>query len=146
MLANKTGASKSRVRLLLTGIMLSVIATGFASPHLLAKESISHADVVPMGKWLTFRQAHYTNEPILLHLRTGYERAVLMPESVRLMDDQKNLPGCTLEIDQNVVGFYPTQVFQRRSVTFIGSNSGKKYQLLVSASPTGIRQPLQITH
>ena len=101
--------------------------------------------VKPQGEWLEFRQARFANKPILLHLRQGYERAVLMPEPIRLENESQTLPGCAVEIDTDVVGFYPTQTFARKSIKFVGLRSGTVYELRVRASPDGIRQPLQIT-
>ena len=99
----------------------------------------------PQGEWLEFRQARFVNKPILLHLRQGYERAVLMPEPIRLENESQTLPGCAVEIDTDVVGFYPTQTFARKPIRFVGLRSGTVYELRVRASPEGIRQPLQIT-
>lgn len=97
-----------------------------------------------MGDWLEFKQTGFSGDPILLHLRTGYERAVLMPEPVRLQNANQRLPGCEVFIDNDVVGFYPTQTFKREPVRFVGIESGTVYELRVRASPRGMRQPLQI--
>lgn len=95
--------------------------------------------------WLEFRQTRFNDQPILLHLRRGYERAVLMPEPIRLQDDSQVLPGCAVQIDTDVVGFFPTETFARQSIKFVGLETGTVYDLRVRASPDGIRQPLQIT-
>jgi hypothetical protein len=97
------------------------------------------------GKWLEFRQTRFNNKPVLLHLRQGYERAVVMPEPIRLLDESQTLPGCAVAIDTDVVGFYPISTFARKPIKFVGLNSGTVYELRVRASPEGIRQPLQIT-
>ena len=102
-------------------------------------------DVRPMGEWVEFRKARYGGSPILLHLRSGYERAVVMPEPIRLLDETQTLPGCAVEIDTDVVGFFPTRNFTRQPIRFVGLQSGTVYELRVRASPQGIRQPLQIT-
>ena len=99
----------------------------------------------PQEKWLEFRQTRFVNKPILLHLRQGYERAVLMPEPIRLENESQTLPGCAVAIDTDVVGFYPTRTFARKPIRFVGLRSGTVYELRVRASPEGIRQPLQIT-
>ncbi len=101
--------------------------------------------VKTQGEWLEFRQTRFVNKPVLLHLRQGYERAVLMPEPIRLENESQTLPGCAVEIDTDVVGFYPTKTFARKSIRFVGLSSGTVYELRVRASPEGIRQPLQIT-
>lgn len=103
------------------------------------------SNVRAMGEWAEFRKARYNDKPILLHLRSGYERAVLMPETIRLLDDTQTLPGCAVEIDTDVVGFFPTTSFARKPIRFVGLQSGTVYELRVRASPEGIRQPLQIT-
>mgnify|MGYP000288511266 CR=1 FL=1 len=100
--------------------------------------------VAPMGNWLEFRQATYRGKPILVHLRAGYERAVLMPEQVRLAEGDIRLPDCAIEIDGDIVGFYPQQPFERRPVEFIGLETGRRFTLRVRASETGFRQPLEI--
>ena len=107
--------------------------------------SYAAGQVKPQGEWLEFRQTRFNNKPILLHLRQGYERAVLMPEPIRLESASQTLPGCAVEIDTDVVGFYPTKAFARKPIRFVGLNSGTVYELRVRASPEGIRQPLQIT-
>ena len=99
----------------------------------------------PQKEWLEFRQTRFDNKPVLLHLRQGYERAVLMPEPIRLENDSQILPGCAVAIDTDVVGFYPTKTFARKPIRFVGLNTGTVYELRVRASPEGIRQPLQIT-
>lgn len=109
-----------------------------------AQEALENGEVEPMGHWVEFQHVQFENIPILLHLRTGYERAVLMPEPVQLKDANLTLPGSEVLIDQEVVGFYPTTSFTRRSMHFIGLTTGTVYELRISASPTGLRQPLQI--
>lgn len=101
--------------------------------------------IEPEGEWLEFRQTRFDNKPILLHLRQGYERAVLMPEPIRLQDESQTLPGCAVAIDTDVVGFFPTQTFARKPIKFLGLRSGTVYVLRVRASPEGMRQTLQIT-
>lgn len=128
-------------------ILVSVffLTPAFVSRPALAQQELTREDVQPMGEWLEFRKARYVSKPILIHLRTGYERAVLMPEPVRLKANQSALPGCTIEIDAEVIGFYPTRTFARLGIKFIGLDTGKEYELRVRASTSGIRQPLQIT-
>ncbi|NND92792.1 MAG: hypothetical protein HKN42_18195 [Granulosicoccus sp.] len=102
-------------------------------------------DVVPMAEWLEFRKARYVTRPILLHLLNGHERAVLMPEPIRLLDEEQSLPGCAVAIDHDVIGFFPTRTFPRKPIKFLGLDSGTVYELRVRASPDGMQQPLQIT-
>lgn len=124
--------------------MLFLTATG-AQAEVAGNSASMPSNVRPMGEWVEFRKARYANEPILLHLRSGYERAVLMPEPIKLLDDAQVLPGCAVEIDTDVIGFFPTRTFAREPIKFVGLQSGTVYELRVRASPAGIRQPLQIT-
>ncbi|MFK7854298.1 MAG: hypothetical protein AB8B79_09310 [Granulosicoccus sp.] len=128
-------------------LILVFSAEGLLNRPLLAQTQpeITRDNVQPMGQWFDFRQARYGSNGVLLHLRTGYERAVLMPEPIELKAGQSNLPGCDIEIDSDVIGFYPTRSFKRQSVEFIGLESGTVYVLKVRSSTTGIRQPLQIS-
>lgn len=125
---------------LMPGATASVAQTAQSGP-----DNNPPGRVKPQGEWLEFRQTRFVNKPILLHLRQGYERAVLMPEPIRLESESQTLPGCAVEIDTDVVGFYPTQTFTRKPIRFVGLRSGTVYELQVRASPEGIRQPLQIT-
>lgn len=104
----------------------------------------SDVEVKPMGNWLEYRQADYKGNPLIIHLRTGYERAVLFPEPVRLNDPDQTLPDCDLVLDEELLGFYPKRSFKRQTLKLTGSESGTEYVLVVQASPYGIRQPLQI--
>lgn len=122
-----------------------IMASQIANAQQSSSATTVRDGVLPMGQWLEFRQARYGSKPILLHLRTGYERAVLMPEPVRLRDQESSLPGSAVVIDGHVVGFYPTKTFKRQPIWFVGLETGNKYELLVRASPQGIRQPLEIT-
>jgi len=97
-----------------------------------------------MGNWVEYRNATYNGEALIVHLRTGYERAVLFPEGVRLTDPDQTIPDCDLVIDEEVMGFYPKKSFKRRELKLTGLETGADYLLLVQASPNGIRQPLQI--
>jgi hypothetical protein len=109
-----------------------------------AQQSLESGAVLPMGEWLEFKQVTFTGSPILLHLRTGYERAVLFPESVRLENSNRKLPGCEIFLDNEIVGFYPTLNFKGEIVRLVGSETGDVYELHVRSSTVGIRQPLQI--
>ncbi|ASJ70541.1 hypothetical protein [Granulosicoccus antarcticus] len=130
---------------------IALLNIAWGSANSLAQTTPANSDTattspgIAQDSWLEFRETRYNNEPILLHLRRGYERAVLMPEPIRLLDDSQTLPGCAVEIDTDVVGFFPVQTFARKSIKFVGLQSGTVYELRVRASPEGIRQPLQIT-
>lgn len=97
-----------------------------------------------MGQWLEFRETSFNNKPILIHLRTGYERAIIMPEKVVQSDQQIPLPGTEIVVEGNIVAFYPTETFKRRSVYFVGLDTDTVYELQVGSSTEGIRQPLKI--
>lgn len=114
------------------------------SAHAQSRETLPADNVLPMEDWLKLREATYGTKPILLHLRTGYERAVVLPEPVETKDGQTVLTGCRIVIEDNIIGFYPGSSFEQTSVVFIGLESGDEYKLLVRSSPTGKRQPLRI--
>lgn len=124
-------------------LSISVLAAPLCSSAL-AQQALENGDVEPMGHWVEFQQVRFAGVPILLHLRTGYERAVVMPEPVQLEDEHLTLPGSEVVIDKEVVGFYPTENFPSRTLPFLGLSTGTVYVLRVSASPNGMRQPMQI--
>ena len=108
-------------------------------------QSVTNPDEVPSTReWLDFKQARYNGRSILVHLRTGFERAVIMPEPIRLSDSSSVLPGCAVAIDTDVVGFFPTRTFARKPIRLTGLETGTVYELRVRASPQGIQQALQI--
>ena len=97
-----------------------------------------------MGQWLEYRETTFNNEPILVHLRTGYERAIILPEPVVQSDKQQTLPGAEIIIEGNIVAFYPTMTFDRLPVLLVGLDTGTVYDLRIRASTTGIRQPMRV--
>jgi len=128
---------------------MSISATGLVfytvfGSTAMSQESIKNGSVSPMGRWLEHRKTTYTGEPILIHLRTGYERAIVMPEKVELRDGEQHLPDFEIKIEDHVIAFYPIEIFTRRPVFFIGKETGTIYELRVRASTEGIRQPLKI--
>lgn len=143
LISSQKRQSAARSTVLAAAIAL-MLCTAPTSLRLHAQESLYSGAVMPMGEWLAFKQTRFNGAPILLHLRTGYERAVLMPEVIRLENPDQLLPGCEIYIDTDVIGFYPTQEFQRKPVRFVGVDSGTIYELRVRASASGMRQPLQV--
>ena len=97
------------------------------------------------AEWLEFRQAVFVGEPILLHLKTGQARAVVWPEPIELLNDKQQLPGCAVEIDNDVVAFFPLEDFNRMAIQFRGLETQIVYELQIRASSQGIEEPLQIT-
>lgn len=93
---------------------------------------------------LPFRQARYQGNALLIHLPTNAARALVMPEPVILQGDPEQMPGVELAYEGFVVGFFATEDFTRRSVSFLGKNSGTEYQLQIRASENGIIDPLEI--
>lgn len=123
---------------------LSVVAQNAnqnASP-----KSAGTVNVEPMGNWMEFKQVKFTGSTIRVHLRTGFERAILMPEPVQKTDPAVQLPGCDVVVDLEVVGFYPRGSFNRHTIRFTGLNSGDIYELSIRSSPApeGQVQPIQI--
>jgi len=102
----------------------------------------------------------FEGQTIPVHLRTGYERAVIFPEHVILhsidgqnvqMEQSGNqlivdsqLANCRIEIDSDVVGFSPLSRFSEKLLVFTGNETGTLYKLHVQSSPTGRRQPIEI--
>jgi len=106
-----------------------------------------------MSEWAEAATLTYTGKPIDLHLRTGYERTVIFPEPIKLYavnnrlisaQFEGNLPGCDVNIDDKVMGFSPLQRMQPQTVAVLGKNTGSIYELLVSSSPVGSRQPIDV--
>lgn len=109
--------------------------------------------VIPMGEWAEFINVNYVGKPLLVHLRTGYERAIMFPERVAVKSINNipvnqgvtpELPNCTIELDTDVIGFAPLERFGTQQVEVTGLQSGRVYTLLVSSSPNGKRQPIHI--
>jgi len=129
------------------GIFLSLACISFGSGFIRsasAQQALQEGHVEPMGKWLEYRETQYTGEPIVVHLRTGYERAIVLPEPVVLSDVTQVLPGTEMIIDGSVVSFYPTRIFKRHKIIFVGKRSGSVYDLRIRASASGMRQPMRI--
>ena len=83
-------------------------------------------------------------KPLRVHLRTGYERAVIMPEPVAAYTDNLSLPSTDVIVENEVVGFYPENSFEPVAIKFVGVHSGTVYKLVIRSSPTGTRQPLKV--
>ena len=121
-------------------LSLNVITPRYA----VAQDFLESGKVAPMGQWLEYREVGFNNQPILVHLRTGYERAIILPEPVVPRDDTQTLPGTEIVVDGNIVAFYPSITFKRAPVVFVGLDTGTVYDLRVRASTLGIRQPMRI--
>lgn len=121
---------------------LAVFATFSSGAN--SQEALRNGTVAPMGQWLEYREANFRGNPIFVHLRTGYERAIVMPEPVKQRDSAQQLPGSEILIDDNIVAFYPTITFSRRSVVFVGLETGTLYDLRIRASTQGMRKPMRI--
>lgn len=137
-------ATKLPARCLSVAFLALVLSTSIGAPAY-SQLALTEGTVAPMGQWLEYREARYNGNPLLVHLRTGYERAIVMPEPVMLDTSEQNLPGCEVVIDGDVVAFYPTETFTRRSIIVVGHESGIRYDLRVRASTQGIRQPMRLT-
>ncbi len=124
-------------------LLLSLLSFGVSTiTH--AQPNLSREEISPTGQWLDARYALFTGEPILLHLRIGHERALLMPEPVRLSDTDYQSSEYETDINGDVVRFYPLSHFDRKNIRLIGLDTNTEYVLRVRASAFGIRQPLQI--
>ncbi|MBX2836707.1 MAG: hypothetical protein KTR35_07625 [Gammaproteobacteria bacterium] len=111
-------------------------------------------DVAPMESWAEFDRRVYLDGPVDVHLRTGYQNAVLFPEEIVLVSiagmdvDPKVratvIPGCPIEVDVDVLGFSPSSRFKTTRIIVLGVSSGKRYSLDVKSSPFGQRQPIEL--
>jgi len=109
--------------------------------------------VVPMENWASNKVVVYTRSPLILHLRTGYERAVVFPEPVTLYavnnelvnaSNDGQINDCVIEISDDTMSFSPFGRFGDQTVAVRGKNTGFVFELLVSSSPVGSRQPIEI--
>ena len=137
-------AAKLSARYLSVAIVTIVLSVSMGSTAY-SQQALLDGTVAPMGQWLEYREARYVNAPILVHLRTGYERAIIMPEPVMLDDADQILPGCEIVIEDEFVAFYPTETFTRRSIIVVGQQTGTRYDLRVRASTQGLRQPMRLS-
>jgi len=109
--------------------------------------------IIPMGNWLEPVYIKYSGDPIKLHFRTSYETAITFPEPItlysvnaRLVSEQFNgkLICCDVEINSNVMVFRPSKRMDATPAAVRGDDTGTIYELLVSSSPVGRRQPIEI--
>lgn len=110
-----------------------------------AQQATENGSVQLMSSELDVKSLPYRGNRVLLHIRTGTERAVVFPEPVVPVLTNPTLPGCRIVVDIDVVGFYPTQTFERETIQVIGLETGTTYELGVRASPTGFLHPLRLT-
>ena len=142
--AQSSTATKLPSRCLSVALVTLFLSTSITGPAY-SQQALTEGTVAPMGQWLEYREARYNGKPLLVHLRTGYERAIVMPEPVMFDATEQSLPGCEVMIDGDVVAFYPTETFTRRSIIVVGQESGIRYDLRVRASTQGIRQPMRLS-
>ena len=131
-------------------IVLGIGLAGMHVPHALAQSSIdgqgeaTGQEVAEPPPIKSFKTAQYAGTALLIHLPTNTARALVMPEPVRLQGDLAQMPGVELAFEGDVVGFFARQEFARRLVSFVGLESGTRYQLRIRASKDGIAEPLEI--
>lgn len=142
--AQSSAATKLPARCLSVALVTFVLSTSIGGLAY-SQQALTEGAVAPMGQWLEYREVRYNGKPLLVHLRTGYERAIVMPEPVMFDGTEQSLPGCEVVIDGDVVAFYPTETFTRRSIIVVGQESGIRYDLRVRASTQGIRQPMRLS-
>jgi len=98
--------------------------------------------LVPEGA--PIRDVPFRGDPILVHLKIGYERAIAFPEPVTLnTQSDPALPGCVVTVDGDLVGFYPGEIFTRRIFSLTGL-SGTRYELSIRASGAGMSGTLKL--
>ncbi len=107
-----------------------------------AQERTNNFVLVPEGA--PIREVPFLGDPILVHLKVGFERAIAFPEPVTLTtQSDPALPGCEVSIDRDLVGFYPSESFKRRVFTLTGE-SGQRYELSIRASTAGMSDTLRL--
>ncbi len=90
------------------------------------------------------REVPFRGDPILVHLKVGYERAIAFPEPVTLNTPaDPALPGCEVTVDRDLVAFYPKMSFTRRTFSLSGQ-SGTRYELSIRASNSGMSDTLKL--
>ncbi len=114
-----------------------------ASPAV-AKDEVA-VDVLPMEDWSEFTIMQYGSGPVRLHLRTGYQRPIIMPEPVSLTS-RARIAGLDVEIDTEVVILSPGDHFKNTSLTFRGLQSGNDYHVEVRSSTMGSRKPVRLEY
>lgn len=138
--------------------LLRTAAIAIAMHTLLLTTSIITAaqaaeKIIPMGEWAEMITVEFDGTPLLVHLRTGYERAVWFPEPITLQSINEisvhpgvtpKLPNCNIELDSDVLGFSPLERFGTQRVEARGVETGRIYILFVSSSPSGKRQPIHL--
>ncbi len=133
-----------------TLLITTLTTTALTSPSLLAQ---TFESVVPMGTWANNKAVRYAGAPVDLHLRTGYERAIIFPEPVTLYAVNNELvteyrdgllPDCVFEISDKTMSFSPFGRFLPQTVAVRGKNTGFVFELSVSSSPIGSRQPIEV--
>lgn len=100
-------------------------------------------EVEPTGDWLRFDEVVWNGASVEIHLRTGYERPIILPEPVAALGE-RSLPGTEVTIDTEVVLFAPSEHFETRPLTLVGELTGTRYRLAVRSDPIGSRVPLRI--
>ena len=100
--------------------------------------------VEPTGEWLRFEEVRWRNETLEVHLRTGYERPLIMPEPVRIAVDASVPSALDVDVDTEVVVFAPRDHFDPLPFTVVGERTGRRYTLSVRADPFGSRVPLRV--
>lgn len=124
--------------------LLAIVAASLIWVSMAAAQQYSPTDgFVLTDQSLPIKQVQFRTRPILMHLRTGYERVVAFPEPVSLSSAEP-IPGCDIVIDRELVGFYPGLDFERRSIVFKGSHTGAAYELSTRASSLGLNVPIEI--
>jgi len=127
--------------------LLALTASLTWSTPLWAQDMERQADqpvpVAPLEKWLTMQEVVAGEEPVVLHLRIGYERPLVFPEPVSV-SSRAPLPATEVTVDAELVLFAPGGAFEDERLVFIGQTSARRYELIVSASRYGSRVPVRL--
>lgn len=102
------------------------------------------ASVFPVEDWVRFEKMHYAGGPLEVHLRTGYQRPLIMPEPVRLTSAAEAPQALTVDIDIDIVILSPSRHFSNARLTLVGLHTGHRYLVNLRSSATGDRIPLRL--
>lgn len=132
------------VTVLVAGLLITTTTTGLAQ---------NFNKIIPMRDWAEPKVINYSGSPVALHVRTGYQRGISFPEPITLYavnnrlisaEFEGKLPGCKVDVIDNVLAFSPLQRMQPQTIAVRGNESGTIYELLISSSPIGSRHPIKV--
>jgi len=129
--------------MLSVGMTLPAPAAAQAIERDANRTAVRPVPVAPLEQWLAMEEVLVGDEPIVVHLRIGYERPIVFPEPVSVQS-RAPLPFTDVTLDAELVVFAPGGQLRGERLVFIGRNSAHRYELDVSASRYGSRVPIRL--